>query len=153
MKNHLNILPKQASFDLKCSKMRWWLGLGGSSPDPAGGTSLRRSPDPLIVTRKGHRALGARHSLFRVRFKISIPLPGPFRIEFLDPPLVLVNVESSLYINRDKKNSCCLFLEGQMDAVHEKNSAWSVFSIGLHTCNYLILGHHLYSTPIESNCR
>ena len=27
MKNHLNILPKLASFDLECSKMRWRLGL------------------------------------------------------------------------------------------------------------------------------
>ena len=32
MNNHLNILPKQASFDLKCSKMRWRMGL---RPDPA----------------------------------------------------------------------------------------------------------------------
>ena len=23
MNNHLNMLPKQAKFDLKCSKMRW----------------------------------------------------------------------------------------------------------------------------------
>ena len=33
MNNHLNMLPKQAKFDLKCSKMRWRLG---SAPDPAG---------------------------------------------------------------------------------------------------------------------
>ena len=26
MNNHLNMLPKQAKFDLKCSKMRSWLG-------------------------------------------------------------------------------------------------------------------------------
>ena len=25
MNNHLNMLPKQAKFDLKCSKMRWRL--------------------------------------------------------------------------------------------------------------------------------
>jgi len=24
MNNQLNILPKQVSFDLKCSEMRWW---------------------------------------------------------------------------------------------------------------------------------
>jgi len=34
MNNHLNMLPKQAKFDLKCSKMRWRLGI---CPDPAGG--------------------------------------------------------------------------------------------------------------------
>ena len=27
MNNHLNILPKQAKFDLKSSQMRWRLGL------------------------------------------------------------------------------------------------------------------------------
>jgi len=27
MNSHLNILSKQASFDLKCCKMRWRLGL------------------------------------------------------------------------------------------------------------------------------
>ena len=40
MNNHLNILPKQAKFDLKSSKMRW----RGTPPD-----DLRRSSDPLIV--------------------------------------------------------------------------------------------------------
>jgi len=70
MKNHLNILPKLASFDLKCSKML---------------ESLRRSPRP--PNRKRQRAFGARHSLFRVHFYISIPLPGPSLTEFLDPPL------------------------------------------------------------------
>src|SRR6218665_2202132 len=71
MKNHLNILPKLASFDLKCYKMRWRLGL---RPSPRGG-SLRRSPRP--PNRKRQRAFGARHSLFRVHFYISIPLSGP----------------------------------------------------------------------------
>ena len=71
MKNHLNILPKLASFDLKCYKMRWWLGL---RPRPRWG-SLRRSPRP--PNRKRQRAFGARHSLFRVHFYISIPLSGP----------------------------------------------------------------------------
>src|SRR6218665_1461452 len=71
MKNHLNILPKLASFDLKCSKMRWGLGL---RPRPRWG-SLRRSPRP--PNRKRQRAFGARHSLFRVHFYISIPLSGP----------------------------------------------------------------------------
>src|SRR6218665_39516 len=71
MKNHLNILPKLASFDLKCSKMRWRLGL---RPRPRWG-SLRRSPRP--PNRKRQRAFGARHSLFRVHFYISIPLSGP----------------------------------------------------------------------------
>ena len=36
MNHHLNMFPKQAKFDLKCSKMRWRLGLG----------SLRRTPKP-----------------------------------------------------------------------------------------------------------
>src|SRR6218665_2461156 len=72
MKNHLNILPKLASFDLKCSKML---------------ESLRRPPSP--PNRKRQRAFGARHSLFRVQFYISIPLPGPSLTEFLDPPLTI----------------------------------------------------------------
>src|SRR6218665_2991731 len=71
MKNHLNILPKLASFDLKCSKMRWRLGL---RPRPRWG-SLRRSP--RSPNRKRQRAFGARHSLFRVHFFISIPPSGP----------------------------------------------------------------------------
>src|SRR6218665_179945 len=81
MKNHLNILPKLASFDLKCSKMRWRLGLRRR---PCWG-SLRRSPRP--PNRKRQRAFGAQHSLFRVHFYISIPLSGPPLTEFLDPPL------------------------------------------------------------------
>src|SRR6218665_2622667 len=83
MKNHLNILPKLASFDLKCSKMRWRLGL---RPRPRWG-SLRRSPRP--PNRKRQRAFGARNSLFRVHFHISIPLSGPSLTEFLDPPLYI----------------------------------------------------------------
>src|SRR6218665_2267634 len=71
MKNHLNILPKLASFDLKCSKMR---GRRGPPPSPRCG-SLRRPPSP--PNRKRQRAFGARHSLFRVHFYISIPLSGP----------------------------------------------------------------------------
>jgi len=39
MNNHLNMLPKQAKFDLKCSKMCW-------RPDSAGGT-YDAPPDPL----------------------------------------------------------------------------------------------------------
>jgi len=39
------MLPKQAKFVLKCSKMRWQLGL---RPRPRCG-SLRRSHNPLIV--------------------------------------------------------------------------------------------------------
>src|SRR6218665_1305533 len=49
MNNHLNMLPEQAKFDLKCSKMRWRLGL---RPRPHWG-SLRRSPRP--PSRKGLR--------------------------------------------------------------------------------------------------
>src|SRR6218665_3375627 len=44
MNSHLNVLPKQASFDLKCSKMLWRLGV---RPSPRWG-SLRRSPCPLV---------------------------------------------------------------------------------------------------------
>jgi len=51
-------LPKQASFDLKCSKMRWRLGL---HPRPHWG-SLRRSPRP--PSRQGLRAFGACNSFF-----------------------------------------------------------------------------------------
>src|SRR6218665_2269709 len=82
MKNHSNILPKLASFDLKWSKMRWRLGL---RPRPRWG-SLRCSLRP--PSRKRQRAFGARHSLFRVHFYISNPLPGPSLTEFLDPPLL-----------------------------------------------------------------
>src|SRR6218665_744733 len=82
MKKHLNILPKLASFDLKCSKMRWRLGLRSR---PRWG-SLRRSPRP--PNRQRQRAFGARPSLFRVHFYISISLSGPPLTEFLDPPLV-----------------------------------------------------------------
>ena len=42
MNNHLNMLLKQAKFDLKCAKMRWRLGLRSR---PRWGT-LRRSPKP-----------------------------------------------------------------------------------------------------------
>ena len=46
MNNPLNnMLLKQAKFDLKCSKMRWRLGL---RPTPRWG-SLRDSPNPLIM--------------------------------------------------------------------------------------------------------
>src|SRR6218665_3123734 len=61
--------------------MRWRLGL---RPSPRWG-SLRRPP--RSPNRKRQRAFGARHSLFRVYFYISIPLPGPSLTEFLDPPL------------------------------------------------------------------
>src|SRR6218665_2547915 len=93
MKNHLNILPKLASFDLECSKMRWQLGL---CPRPRWG-SLRRSPRP--PNRKRPRTFGARHSLFRVHFYIPIPLPGPPLTEFLDPPLAT----SIHYLRTDRK--------------------------------------------------
>ena len=45
MNNHLNMLPKQAKFDRKCSKMRWRLGL---RPRPRWGT-YDVPPNPLIV--------------------------------------------------------------------------------------------------------
>jgi len=48
MNNHRNILLKQASFDLKCSKMLWQLGLC-----PRQLTTLSRSPNrrsPLIIS-------------------------------------------------------------------------------------------------------
>jgi len=32
MNNHLNILPKQAKFDFKCSKMRWQLESSAQTP-------------------------------------------------------------------------------------------------------------------------
>src|SRR6218665_1425688 len=56
MKNHLNILPKLASFDLKCSKMRWRLGL---RPRPRWG-AYDAPPDPLIVSGFAPKALAPR---------------------------------------------------------------------------------------------
>ena len=41
MNNHLNMLPKQAKFDLKCSKMRWRQTPLGELTTP--------NPNPLIV--------------------------------------------------------------------------------------------------------
>src|SRR6218665_2786329 len=82
MNNHLNILPKLASFDLKCSKMRWRLGL---RPRPRWG-SLRRSipQTPLIVRGNAPSALGTLYfvSIFTSQFPFRAPLT-----EFLDPPL------------------------------------------------------------------
>src|SRR6218665_693004 len=52
--------------------------------------SYHTGPDPPIVI-KGHRAFGARHSLFRIHFCISILLPGLSITEFLDPPLEISN--------------------------------------------------------------
>src|SRR6218665_1684737 len=79
MKNHLNILPKLASFHLKCSKMRWRLGI---RPRPRWG-SLRRSPRPLIVRGNAPSALGTLYfvSIFTSQFPFRAPLT-----EFLDPP-------------------------------------------------------------------
>ena len=48
---------------------------------------LRRSP--RLPNRKRQRAFSARHSLSRVHFYISIPLPGPSLTEFLNPPLTI----------------------------------------------------------------
>src|SRR6218665_1061525 len=97
MKNHLNILPKLASFDLKCSKMRWRLRL---RPRPRWG-SLRRSPRP--PNRRRQRAFGARHSLLRVHFYISIPLSNPSLTEFLDPPLVFLRTCCMLTMVKDDR--------------------------------------------------
>ena len=77
------MLQKQASIDLKISKIRWRMGL---RPRPHWGAyDALRPPN-----RKGHRAFAARHSLFFVYFKISISLPGPLLTVFLDPPLRIV---------------------------------------------------------------
>src|SRR6218665_4172082 len=77
MKNHLNILPKLASFDLKCSKMRWRLG---SAPDPAGG-AYDAPPDTLIVRGNAPSALGTLYfvSIFTSQFPFRAPpygIPG-----------------------------------------------------------------------------
>ena len=56
MNNRFNMLPERTSFDLKCSKVRWRLGL---RPRPRWG-SLRRSPRP--PNREGPRAFGARQT-------------------------------------------------------------------------------------------
>src|SRR6218665_4180327 len=84
MKNHLNILPKLASFDLKCSKMRWRLGL---RPRPRWG-SLRRSPDPLIVRGNALSALGTLYfvPIFTSQFPFRAPpygIPGSATIGLL----------------------------------------------------------------------
>jgi len=44
MNNHLNMWPKQAKFDIKCSKMRWRLGL---RPKPRWG-AYDAPPYPLV---------------------------------------------------------------------------------------------------------
>src|SRR6218665_2305834 len=49
-------------------------------------TTLPRPPN-----RKRQRPFGARYSLFRVHFYVSIPLSGPSLTKFLDPPLCLCN--------------------------------------------------------------
>src|SRR6218665_1443501 len=81
MKDHLNILPNWPhliSNALKC------VGGWGSARDPAGGAY---DAPPRLPNRKRQRAFGARPSLFRVHFYISISLAGPSLTEFLDPPL------------------------------------------------------------------
>src|SRR6218665_1319133 len=45
MNNHLNMLPKKAKFNLKCSKMRW--RLGRRSPPAVG--AYDSYPDPLVA--------------------------------------------------------------------------------------------------------
>src|SRR6218665_2164783 len=102
MKNHLNMLSKLASFDLKCSKMHWRLGL---RPRPRWG-SLRRSPRP--PNHKRQRTFGARHFLFRVHFYISIPLLGPSLMEFLDPPLAftVIKLKGNWFSNDDFYEMC-----------------------------------------------
>src|SRR6218665_3175674 len=77
MKNHLNILPKLASFDLKCSKMRWRLGL---RPRPRWG-AYDALPDPLIVRDNAPSALGTLYfvSIFTSQFPFRAPpygIPG-----------------------------------------------------------------------------
>ena len=47
MNNHLNILWKQAKFDLKCSKMRW--GAYDAPPDPL--TVCSFAPKALAIRR------------------------------------------------------------------------------------------------------
>ena len=46
MSNHLNMLPKQAKFHLKCSKMHLWLGL---RPRPCWGSSPNHEGKPLMI--------------------------------------------------------------------------------------------------------
>src|SRR6218665_928603 len=67
MNNPFNILPKQASFDLKSSKMGWRLG-----------QSLRRSPDPVILRDIAPSALAT-------HYFVSI---SRSQIPFLAPPLL-----------------------------------------------------------------
>src|SRR6218665_1977582 len=83
MNNHLNILPKQASFNLKCFKMRGRLGL---RPKPRW-WSLGRSPRP--PSRDGLRAFGARNSLFLNPNILLVPINPPPNPTFLEPLLLL----------------------------------------------------------------
>src|SRR6218665_3360635 len=111
MKNHLNILPKLASFDLKCSKMRWRLGL---RPRPRWG-AYDPPPDPLIVRGNALSALGSLYfvSIFTSQFPFRAPLT-----EFLDPPLgsatlvlllnLFLSLVSSFSNQRDFRSSCVL---------------------------------------------
>src|SRR6218665_1672361 len=68
MKNHLNILPKLASFDLKC------VGGCGSAPDTAGG-AYDAPPDPLIVRGNAPSALATLYfvSIFTSQFPFRAP--------------------------------------------------------------------------------
>src|SRR6218665_1449159 len=73
MNNHLNMLPKQAKFDLKCSKRRWRLGL---RPRPRWG-AYDAPPEPLIVRGNASSALGTLYfvSIFTSQFPFRAPPP------------------------------------------------------------------------------
>src|SRR6218665_3051938 len=100
MKNHLNILPKLASFDLKCSKMRWRLGL---RPRPRWGAYDAPS-DPLIVRGNAPSALGTLYfvSIFTSQFPFRAPPPygipgsatGP-----VNPLLINTKTKYSIFLN------------------------------------------------------
>src|SRR6218665_1736781 len=79
MNNPLNILPKQASFDLKSSKMRGRPqnpagGAYDAPPDPDGGAD-DAPQDPLIVRGIEPSALATHYfvSIFRSQFPFRAP--------------------------------------------------------------------------------
>ena len=63
MNNPLNILPKQASFDLKSSKLRWRWGAYDAPPDPL--IAMGIAPSPL--------AADYFVSIFRSQLPFSVP--------------------------------------------------------------------------------
>ena len=83
------MLPKQAKFDLKCSKMRWRLGL---CPRPRWG-AYDAPPDPLVGRGLAPSALANRFYLGPLIFFQPKFIPSP-NSTFPESPMVLSNLET-----------------------------------------------------------